>query len=196
MLEERIVQKMTIEEFDEFIFRPEFVDKEFEYICGTLIERIPSYAYASMIGANTLFPIGRHVYENKLGYMTGANGGYVIGEGRFLPTGAFISYKRLPRISPDIYYIPHPPELAVEVIRRTDDAFTYRQLRIRLVEFIRAGTIVWVIDPWAQTGEIYRPGERPQIVDKTGILKDEDLLPGFELPMKNIFPAEDENEDA
>lgn len=59
-------------------------------------------------------------------------------------------------------------------------------LRIKLSGYM-AGVVVWVVNPEECIVEVYRVGEVAQEIDEEGTLTAEDILPGFKLPVKNIF---------
>ena len=47
--------------------------------------------------------------------------------------------------------------------------------------------LIWVIDPHDRTVLIYRPGRRPQFVDDSQELIGEPQLPGFRVPVAQLF---------
>ncbi|MBI5960409.1 MAG: Uma2 family endonuclease, partial [Chloroflexi bacterium] len=96
----------------------------------------------------------------------------------------YISKARQPHPSHDAYN-PNPPELAVEVLSPTDSP---AQLRFKIASYLAVGTLVWVINPEEKHVEIYTPGEHPVRVDEDGRLDGANVLPGFTLAVKDIFP--------
>jgi Uma2 family endonuclease len=177
--------RVTIEEFDEYINLPENADKLFEYIGGEIVE-VPSNTYASYIGGRIFRRVANHVEENDLGYTTGEAGGYIVSGERYAPDVAYISKKRQPELA-RTGYNPNPPELAVEV----DFPSTYKSqedLRIKVANYIAAGTLVWVVRPDTKMVEVYAPGQPVKFVGVDGVLDGGDVLPGFKLPVKDIFP--------
>jgi Uma2 family endonuclease len=71
-------KRMTIEEFDKWVFLPENLDKSFEFIGGEIVE-VVSNNYSSEIAGEMLFQIKLFLRENKLkGHVTGADGGYIV----------------------------------------------------------------------------------------------------------------------
>ena len=178
--------RVTIEEFDEYINRPENADRLFEYIGGEILE-VPSNAYASEIGYNIGFPIKLFLRENNIaGHVTGEAGGYMVFGERYAPDVAYISSARQPQLAKEGYN-PIPPELAVEV----DFPSTYKSqedLRFKVANYLAAGTTVWIVRPETKVVEVYTPGKPPAIVGIDGVLDGGDVLPGFKLPVKDIFP--------
>ncbi len=46
-----------------------------------------------------------------------------------------------------------------------------------------------MVDPFGRTVEVYAPGQPGLVLDETGTLTLETVLPGFALPVQDIFPA-------
>ena len=102
-----VVQKVTSEEFDGFVTLPENRDRLFELIGGEIVEVVSngkSSRWGMKIGARiTLF-----VEQHDLGYVTGADGGYVVSGEKYIPDVAFVS-KRRRRNPPTRLTIPLRP---------------------------------------------------------------------------------------
>jgi Uma2 family endonuclease len=174
---------IPVEEFDRFVLLPENAERMFEYIGGEIVE-VVSNNYSSEIGASFLVEIGGFVKKNRLGRVTGADGDYRIAGERYIPDVAFISKSRQPEPSHEAYN-PNPPDLAVEVLSPTNDA---DEMRIKVVNYLLAGTTVWVVDPINKRVEVYIPNQSPFIVGIDGELDGGTVLPGFKLPLRDIFP--------
>lgn len=77
------------------------------------------------------------------------------------------------------------PVLAVEILSPND---TQEEIDEKIDAFLRAGVaLVWVIDPHDQTVTIYRPGRRPELVNADAELSGEPHLPGFRVPVRELF---------
>jgi Uma2 family endonuclease len=180
-----VKKRVTLEEFERFIYLPENVDREFEYIGGEIVE-VVSNSYSSEIAANILAEIKFHAKKHKAGRVTGADGGYIIAGERYIPDVAFISFEKQPQPSRAAYN-PTPPDLAVEVLSPTDDD---RQMRIKVTNYLSEGTVVWVVNPDERSLEIHQTGKSVTVLDETQTLEGGDVLPGFRLPLAEIFPEE------
>ncbi len=178
--------QMALSEFEAFIALPENSDKRFEYIMEEAIE-VPSNPYVSNIAAQIIFWFGLYLMNNDIAHITGEGGGYRVGGWLFAPDLAFISYVRQPELARRGYN-PNPPELAVEVISDPDSRQEQNTLRIKLSAYLAAGTAVWIVDAEARTLEVHRPGYEPITLDETGTVNGGDILPGFTLAVKDIFP--------
>lgn len=178
-------KQFTAQEFDEFVLMSANAGKTFEYIGGEVIE-VPSNPYSSKIASHVARLIGNYVADHDLGHITGEAGGYVVSGERYAPDVAFISYEKQPELATSGYN-PNPPELAVEVIS-SDSSDELNQLRIKVSNYLAAGTIVWVVKPDDKQLEVYEPTQPVRVLKETDILKADGALQGFELAVKDIFP--------
>lgn len=84
----------------------------------------------------------------------------------------------------DLAYNPIVPDLAVEVLSPTDSP---ANVRIKLTNYLNAGTVIWIVDPAVESVEIYIPNEQPIRLGMDDTIKGGDVLPDFELAVKDIF---------
>jgi Uma2 family endonuclease len=172
----------TVEEFEQFFLLPEHGDTMFELIDGKAHPKV-SNNYSSRIAASIASIVGAYVKANKLGYITGADGGYVVSGERLIPDIAFMSKARQPQPSKATYN-PLAPDLAVEVLSPSDDD---SNVRLKLTSYLNAGTTVWIVDPDAETVEVYIPKQQPSKLSIKDTLSGGDVLPGFEIAIRDIF---------
>ncbi len=175
---------MSVEDFDEWTLLPENEDKLLEWIAGEVYE-VPSNPFASYIAMRILRPLGNFVDENKLGYVTGEQGGYMVSGERYAPDVAYISFARQPELALSGYN-PNPPDFAVEVDFPSTLA-SARKLRSKIAAYMAAGTLLWVVYPENKDVEVYTPGQPMKRVGLNGVLDGGAVLPGFTLPVKVIF---------
>jgi Uma2 family endonuclease len=175
-------QHLTVEEFDKFVMLPENVARLYEYIGGEVIE-VVSNSKSSKLGLFIGGKIMAFVIENGLGRVTGADGGYIVAGERYIPDAGFISIQRQPD-EPDASYNPLAPDLAVEVLSPGN---TPTELRIKMGNYLQAGTTLWVVDPDKQQVEVYVPGQKVKVATINDTLDGGTVLPGFKLPIKDIF---------
>ncbi len=173
---------VTEYEFEQFIMQPEHGDTLFELIDGKIYP-VVSNNRSSHVAMSIGIIIGSFVKINKLGYITGADGGYQVSGQRYIPDVAFMSYDRQAQPS-DLAYNPLAPDLAVEVLSPTDNP---TNVRIKLTNYLNAGTVVWIVEPNAKTVEIYVPNEKPMKLTEDDTIDGGAVLPNFELPVKSIF---------
>jgi Uma2 family endonuclease len=190
-----VKQKISVTAFDQFVQQPENADKTFEFIGGEVVE-VPSNPYVSEIAQLISFFLQSFLRQNNIkGHITGEAGGYMVAGERYAPDVAYISYERQPELARKGYN-PNPPELAVEVISDPDNREEQRQLRMKLTSYLAAGVLVWVVNPEDQSVEVYQSGQSARIVEADGKLDGGDVLPGFEVAVKEIFPPQAQTETA
>jgi Uma2 family endonuclease len=177
-------RRYTVEEFDQWIALPENADKLFEYIGGGMVE-VVSNNYASVAANKVSFYIQLYLVQQKMGgYVTGADGGYQVAGERYMPDVGFISKTRQPEPCHEAYN-PNAPDLAVEALSPNDNP---REVWIKVINYLAAGTIVWVVDPELKQVEICESGQPVKRVGFDETLDAGDVLPGFTLVIKDIFP--------
>jgi Uma2 family endonuclease len=176
------VQRIAVADFDELVLLPENEDKLLEYIDNEVLE-VVSNNRSSRIGARILSYITLYVEENDLGFTTGADGGYRVNGERYIPDCAYISKARQPEPSQEAYNALSP-DLAVEVLSPNDKP---GKVRIKVTNYMLAGTQLWLIDPEAQQVEVYIPGKKPYTLMADDTLDGGDVLPDFKLALKAIF---------
>lgn len=184
----QIKQRMPVQEFDRYVLLPENSEHIFEYIGGE-VYAVVSNNYSSEVAARIMTFIGMFVLKFKLGRLTGADGGYIIAGERYIPDVAYTTYARQPHPSHDAYN-PTPPDLAIEVLSPTNDD---EKMRVKVTNYLLEGVTVWVVNPLARTVEIYAQGQPVKIIGENDVLEGGDILPGFQLNVAEIFPAEVES---
>ncbi len=177
-------QPITVEEFERLVLQPENADRRLEFVGGEISE-VVSNNYSSLVASKISFFIQLHLMQKNLeGYVTGADGGYQIGDERYIPDVAFIAKARQPQPSHETYN-PLAPDLAGEVLSPSDQPDV---MRLKLANYLAAGVVVWVVNPEARTVEVYTPGKRAYRLGADGTLDGGDTLPGLALPVKDLFP--------
>ncbi|HRF93848.1 MAG TPA: Uma2 family endonuclease [Aggregatilineales bacterium] len=149
---------------------------------------------SNSLASRVTFKIGGFLFAylqiHPIGEATTADGGYMVNGERYIPNIGFILHDKLVGKEDSAYY-PIAPDLAVEVISNPTNHQEMRDLRLKLVNYLQAGTTVWVIDPYARTGEIYTPNEPIQIISEDGLLNGGAVLPNFTVALKDILPPSD-----
>lgn len=175
---------LTVQEFDEFVMRPENADRLFEYIGGKIVE-VVSNPYSSKIASRINGYIFVYLSKHDIGHLTGADGGYMVSGERYIPDVAFISYARQPELSTVEGYVPNAPDLAVEVLSRGN---TDEELTIKVANYLAAGTVVWMVKPVEKRVVVFAPGSPARTLGINDTLDGGAVLPGFTLAVKAIFP--------
>ncbi len=176
--------KVSLAEYEAYLEHND-EDRVFELIGGEIVE-VPSNPYVSMVAGWILTVLNVFVRENRLGYVTGADGGYMVNGDVYAPDVGFISLARQEKLVRKGFN-PNPPDLAVEVISDPSSSKEQTTLRRKIVNYLAAGTVIWVVDADAETIEVYVSGQRTQIYGVGDTVPGGAVLPGFELDVTAVF---------
>jgi Uma2 family endonuclease len=158
----------------------------FELVDGFLVEKTMGYQEA-WIATALIYALQNYVLPRNLGAVTGPDG-MIRFPGNLLriPDVAFASWDRFPGGEiPDEAAPEITPDLAVEVLSPGN---TQGEMSRKLREYFKAGVrLVWFVDPKAQTVTVYTSSTRSRVVTAGGFLDGGKVLPGFKLPVTQIF---------
>jgi Uma2 family endonuclease len=184
-LQERLY---TVDDLRKIAKLPENRDKWFELIRGVIYQKMAATELHNRIAsrASSRVVIYADTHDLGLGYADG-NSYVLTSEDEFIPDGSFVSKARLPNPIPQKY--PFAPDLAIEVISpiNTDNEISYK-----IEMYFKYGTRrAWVFYPKEKVVRVHRPsgdgGVRHHVVGIDGVLSGEDVVPGFTLPLSEIF---------
>jgi Uma2 family endonuclease len=170
---------------DLFLMDP---DAPFELVRGELVEVPPSgweaSALAYAIGARIFY----FVRPRDLGVVTGEGGGYKLESDPdtvVAPDVGFVRWEKLPgRVRPK-GHMPLPPDLVVEVKSPSD---TRGRIQAKLKTWTDAGVpLIWWVFPDQRIVRVHRLGKPVEDLDEGDVLDGEEILPGFQLPVADIF---------
>lgn len=162
-------------------------DRLYELVDGTLVEK-PMGLSESIIAGRVLTKISRYAEEHDLGLVAGEAGTVRLLKGLVrIPDMGFFCWDKFPdgllpsKPIPDL-----APDLAVEVLSKGNTA---AEMRRKLREYFLAGVrLVWMIDPRRRQAEVYTAPDAPEAtLDETQELEGGDVLPGFRLPLAELF---------
>jgi len=183
------IKSVTVDEYLEIIALPENENRWLQLVAGVIEEMPPSSSLNSMIAV----AISSHLYafasEKNLGYVTGADGGFVLGKHEVLiPDVGYISRERSSGIPTKIFAVA--PDLAVEVISPGESS---RDVLDKARRYLLAGTkMVWAFYPEAQVADVIRLSAEKELIIQTLHITDTldggDVLPDFSLPLTKVFP--------
>jgi Uma2 family endonuclease len=157
-----------------------------ELIDGVLVEKALGLQ-ESFLGMELAHLIRTYLDTNPLGIVLGADGMIRTFPGQVrIPDISFISWDRFPRGEVPAEAISSAvPNLAVEVLSPSN---TKKEMARKLRDYFLAGVeLAWLIDPKKQTGEIYTAPDVCRRISKSQSLDGGTVLPGFRLPLKQLF---------
>src|SRR5262245_20842093 len=161
-----------------------------ELVEGTLVEKPMGYeesVLAMLIGTF----LTNFVRPRKLGLVTGEAGTIKLFPGLVrIPDVAFTSWDRLPGRKWPKTPIPHlAPDLVVEVLSKSN---TKPEMRRKLEEYFAAGVrLVWMVDPRRLTVRVHTAVDQSVLIGEGQSLDGGDVLPGFVLPLSELFVGDE-----
>lgn len=175
----------TATEEDIFAVRAQF-DRICELVDGILVEKGMSYR-ACLLESYLVEVINQFVRAGNLGLVTGESGLLRLMAGLVrIPDVAFVAWARVPGgVVPDAPVPGLVPNLAVEVLRPSNTA---KEMARKRSEYFQAGVeLVWIIDPATRTAECFTGVDRSTLLDESQPLDGGTVLPGFRLPLAELF---------
>jgi Uma2 family endonuclease len=166
-----------------------------ELVDGVLVEKVMGF-HESRLTIELIVFLGEFVRRHNLGVVAGADGTLKLTTGLVrIPDISFVSWDRLPgrRLPPE----PIPLlaiDLAVEVISKGN---TRGEMGRKLREYFAAGArLVWFIYPRTRTARVYTAPEQSERLSEEGVLDGGAALPGFALPLRELFAQANRGPDA
>jgi Uma2 family endonuclease len=180
----------TATEADVLAARAKSEHKLVELVEGVLVEKVMG-TRESLLAAEIARLLGNHVIATNLGIILGADGALRLEPGLVrIPDVCFISWENIPGETMPVEPIASlVPDLAVEVL---SEGNTKKEIDRKVRDYFLAGTrLVWVIQPRTQSAEIFTsPTDRKRIGTR-GSLDGSTIIPGFRLPLADLFSCLD-----
>jgi Uma2 family endonuclease len=164
---------------DELLQRPDDGLRH-ELIRGVLTTLPWSGLERAHLAAMIIGSLGTYVMEHRWGTMLASGAGFHIGrdpdtvrtaDAAFIPTDIRTNS-----------FFDGPPHVAFEVVSPSD---RYTEVDEKTIEWLNAGTrAVVIVDPSTKSARIHRSG---RAVDATDAIVIDDILPGWRLPLAELF---------
>ncbi|MGH2412520.1 MAG: Uma2 family endonuclease [Microcystaceae cyanobacterium] len=161
------------------------LDYQTELVDGKIIIMGLSDYTSEEIIARLITFLNMWVLPRQLGRITGSSAGFRLPDGNLRgPDVSFVSASRL-RHSPRAF-AKLVPDLMVEVKSASD---RLKPLEEKIQQFLALGTQVGIlIDPDQKTVTIYRSTGEETVLGDADLLSIPELLPGWELPISELWP--------
>ena len=160
----------------------------YELIEGVLHRMAPAGMEHGEIGTEFVRHLGNFVVPRGLGSVVGADTGFFLSrepETVVAPDAAVVRADRLPPRSERTGYLDLVPDLVVEVVSPFD---SQPEIDAKVGRYLAAGArLVWVAYPRRRSVRVHRPGREPVELGEGDVLDGEDVLPGFQLPVADVF---------
>ena len=160
-----------------------------ELIRGVLAEKVSTFGKHGEVVMRFGIGIGNHVLPGQLGRIFGSDAGVRLERDPDTvrePDVGFISAERMPLDIEANSYFEVVPELVVEVASTND---TRREVQEKALMWLSFGALlVWVAHLDSRTVDVYRPDTPVITLTEGGSLDGAPVLPGFALPVRQVFP--------
>jgi Uma2 family endonuclease len=167
-------------------------DALFEVVNGVRVEK-PMSVFESKIAGLLFVRLETHCEANRLGQaLIETLFTIPVSKNDRKPDVAFVSFQTWPanRAIPRVRAWPIAPDLAVEVVSPTDQMF---DVLAKLVEYFAGGVKqVWLVFSNVEQVYCYTSPTAVRILTRSDELTAEPLIPGFRLPLAELFPRHDE----
>jgi Uma2 family endonuclease len=175
--------KLTIEEFETLP-----LEGRWELIDGEPVEMSPAADESASIGATIIGLLWSFVQPRRLGRLYNAEGGFVLFPDRptvRVPDAAFVLAERAPHGKARKNFPRLAPDLVVEVLSPSDRA---SDVVAKLEMYQEAGVrLIWLVDPDPLTVTVIAAGHATKVLHMGDTLDGGDVLPGFSVPVADIF---------
>jgi Uma2 family endonuclease len=161
-----------------------------ELVDGRVVEMGPAGSAHGNVSAKVCGRLEEHVRRFGGGEVFTADTGFVLAlpddpERVRAPDVALVSSHRVPEEGLPSGFFLGAPDLVVEVLSPSDDAADVQQ---RVRDFLEAGArLVWLFAPQARTVTAFRADGSARLLREHETLDGEELLPGLQIPLAEIF---------
>ena len=159
---------------------------KYELVRGELVKMPPAGFEHGDIGVQVASHLHNHVKRMRLGRVVAADTGYQLADDHVLaPDVSFVSEARLPASGSRERFFRGTPDLAVEVISPSERE---RHITQKVADYLSYGCkMVVVVRPRTRRVEVHLPNSETQILEPGDVLDGDIAIPGWELPIAEIF---------
>jgi Uma2 family endonuclease len=164
--------------------------ERYEVIDGIRVEREPMGAFETMLASWLCYLINSFAVGKKLGRAVNEML-FILDASRELrrrPDVAFVSYARWPAtvIAREAAW-DAIPDLAVEIVSPTNLA---EEIDNKITDYFQAHVRqVWVVYPDSGRVYVYQSTTHVTVLERTDTLNGDEVLPGFQLPIAQLYEA-------
>ena len=159
-----------------------------ELIRGELCETGPSGGRHGEVVMQLCVALGKFVIPRRLGRLAASDVGILLEHDPDTvrePDILYISAERLPLDVEVTGYYEVVPDLVVEITSPSDTRSAVTDKALMWLSY--GARMVWTVNPESRSVDVYRAGERAVTLRDPDALDGIDILPGFDLPVRDIF---------
>ena len=161
-----------------------------ELVKGEVVPMSPGGFRHSRITGNAFRLLVDHCRPRNLGHVLTGEAGVIVSRRPDTVRGAdvaFISFERMPRNAPEEGFLPHPPELVIEVLGLD---MSWEKMEEKVAEYHACGVdLVWVLDPHTVSLRVYPGGLAPFVLHEADTVSADPHVPGFSVHVAAFFEA-------
>jgi Uma2 family endonuclease len=180
-------QQRTLLTAGEFFRLYSSKEGHYELVKGKVIEMPPPGWVHGGIAVNIAISLGSFVRQHNLGVVVVESGVWLERQPDTVrgPDVAFVARERIPAEGLPRAFFEGAPDLAVEIVSPSDTAV---ELEAKVHDYLRNGTLrVWVVYPDSRRVAVHRPDGTARWYSEDAAIGDQEFLPGFSLPLREIF---------
>ncbi len=175
---------LTLEEFQ---CLPEEAEHRIELVRGRLVREPRPGAEHGWLTVKLIVRLDEHVRERGLGLVVTETGFALADDPPTVrgPDLAFIAEEHLPADGIPSGFWLVAPDLAVEVVSPSNSV---AEIQEKVLEYLESGSrLVWVVDPRTRSVTAYRSKDDVRVLTQGDTIDGADVLPGFRLPVSELF---------
>ena len=167
---------------------PEQLEPPFEMIDGVPKEKHPMGLFANILATYLSTAINNFALPKKLGMAINETTYKVNENNSRRPDVSYVEFAKLPAweiLLDDPPLLECAPNVAIEIVSPTN---TIPEMDTRIENFFTSGVqLVWVVHPQSKQIYIYESTKNCKILEIGDVLDGGKVLPGFSLPLAEIF---------
>lgn len=161
-----------------------------ELINGEIVKQMPTGHPHGFIENMIAFFLTLFVREHKSGRVITGEVGIITRRDPYSVRAADVAYISKERLAQaqEEGFLDVAPELVVEIMSPGN---SWSEAQEKLAEYFASGVqMVWIVDPQLAQIHVYRDLERVRLLRGADVLTGEEILPGFQVALSEIFEAE------
>jgi Uma2 family endonuclease len=174
---------------EELFASPEY-EKHCELVNGELITMAPAGGEHGIITIHITLLVGDFIWKRRLGKCVAAETGFILSrhpDTVRAPDFAFIPKDRIPPEGISEKFLTLVPAIVIEVLSPRDHALGIAD---KIEDWVRFGVDeVWVVNPKLKTLTVHTATHDPHLLRVNDTFQGSPILPGFSLPIADIFSA-------
>ena len=169
---------------EEFFLSP--FSKDHELIEGKLVKTMSTGFIHGIVAQEIGYQVLDFAKKNNLGLVAAAETGFIMGEKTYRGAdGAFISNANLEKHGYPQGFFPVAPDIAIEVVSPNNNS---EEMMEKVNLYLKNGSLmVWIIYPQTRVVTVYRQNNVVSLLRENDTLEGENVLPGFSLPVAELF---------